>query len=127
MNQYPNNPSVCLSLMVGLLLTQTGQAASVPDSRGKVILVIDQSMLTSPEVVAKLDRFSDDLVSEGWRVLRHPVERGVDDGTPPWAIQVKSIRALLKADYVAGVARGGNLRTARWRWVPRLATGRSGW
>lgn len=104
MNQYPNNPSVCLSLMVGLLLTQTGQAASVPDSRGKVILVIDQSMLTSPEVVAKLDRFSDDLVSEGWRVLRHPVERGVDDGTPPWAIQVKSIRALLKADYDAAPA-----------------------
>src|ERR1051325_11477504 len=86
--------------------------ADIPHSRGKVVLVVDKTMAADPQVGPRIDRLIGDLTGDGWRVLRHDVERGPD--TPynmpksvddVWAMQngarVREIRATIKADYDA--------------------------
>jgi hypothetical protein len=80
-----------------------------PTYRGKVILVVDRTMAADFGVNSKIERLTQDLVGDGWRVLRHDVERGAElpnNGTSAdftrWAQQnasrVREVRALIKAD-----------------------------
>lgn len=65
--------------------------APVTSSRGRFILVVDNSL--SPFLSAELARFEADLRGDGWQVLRHDVS--------PTASTVASVKALLRADYQA--------------------------
>lgn len=96
-----------------------------PLSRGKVIMVVDNTMVTDPVLASKIDRLAQDLVCDGWRVLRHFVARGAETPGPHsypghprdnWTTEqwdevrswsenngasVREVRALIKADYDA--------------------------
>lgn len=63
------------------------------DARGKVILVVDSSVL--PDIAAELETFESDLIGAGWQVIRREVPR---TASPP---QVKSI---IQAEYNADPA-----------------------
>ena len=85
------------------------------------MLVVDKTIAADPDVSIRIERLINDLAGDGWRVLRHDVERGPehpDDGIQPeqpdpaiqaaydqWAQQnaprVREVRALIKADYDA--------------------------
>src|SRR6266851_4001889 len=80
--------------------------------RGKIVLVVDQSLTQNSQVSANINRLVDDLTGDGWRVLRHDVERG--PGIPTTGIQtdfdnwaqanarrIREARSLIKADYDA--------------------------
>ncbi len=60
------------------------------DRRGTVVLLVDSSMATP--LASQLKRLIDDLVGDGWSVLRHDVAR---------TASVTSVKALIKADYAA--------------------------
>jgi hypothetical protein len=59
-------------------------------SRGKVVLIVDSSYTSS--LVTELERLKNDLVGDGWLVLRHDVSL---NSTP------QQVKALIKADYDA--------------------------
>jgi hypothetical protein len=63
------------------------------DHRGTVILVVDNTMAIP--LSNELTRLRDDLVGDGWSVIRHDVGR---------ADSVASVKALIKADYDAAPA-----------------------
>ena len=76
------------------------------ESRGKVILIVENSFTAS--LSSELARLQRDLVGDGWIVLRHDVPRmAVDPGdTSPtvWAArsnELASVKALIRSDYVA--------------------------
>src|ERR1051325_1219807 len=46
------------------------------ENRGKVILLVDKSLLAAPNMEGAIQTLTSDLVADGWRVLRHDVERG---------------------------------------------------
>ncbi|MCA8916384.1 MAG: immunoglobulin domain-containing protein [Planctomycetes bacterium] len=69
------------------LITAAIQAPQT-DSRGKVILLVDNTF-TAP-LATEISQLEDDLVGDGWRVIRHDVSR---TGT------VASIKSLIVADY----------------------------
>src|SRR5262249_3241972 len=60
------------------------------DDRGKVVLVVDSSM--SAPLATELTRLIQDLAGDGCTVLRHDVSR---------TASVPSVKALIKADYLA--------------------------
>ncbi len=66
----------------------SGIEAPLVDDRGKVILIVDNSM--SSPLASELARLEEDLVCDGWTVLRHDVSRS---DTPA------SVRALIQTDY----------------------------
>jgi len=83
-----------------------------PTYRGKVILVVDKTVAADPQVSSRIERLRLDLIGDGWRVIRHDVERGPDwvDGSQEtlvnqWAQQnapmVREVRSTIKADYDA--------------------------
>src|SRR5947207_7253193 len=72
---------------------QTGINAPLVDSRGKVVLVVDSSVSSS--LSSELTRLQQDLIGDGWAVLRHDVAR---NDSP---VNVKN---LIKADYNADPA-----------------------
>jgi hypothetical protein len=63
------------------------------ESRGKVVLVVDNTHASA--LAAELTRLQEDLVGDGWIVLRHDVSP---------AASVPSVKALIKADYDADPA-----------------------
>lgn len=65
-----------------------GIRAPLQDNRGKLILLVDNTYSTS--LSSELSRLQQDLVADGWTVLRHDVSRS---STPP---QIKSI---IQSDY----------------------------
>lgn len=65
-----------------------GIRAALQDNRGKIILLVDSTYSSS--LANELARLQQDLVGDGWQVLRHDVARSA---TPP---QVKSI---IQSDY----------------------------
>jgi hypothetical protein len=67
-----------------------GINAPLVDSRGKVILVVDKTM--AEPLAAKLARLHDDLVGDGWTVVRKDVAR---DESPA------AIRGAIKSEYDA--------------------------
>ncbi len=62
-----------------------------PDARGKVILVVDNSV--APALAAEIDQLVSDLVGDGWTVARRDVGRG----DPPAAVR-EAIRAAYNED-----------------------------
>jgi hypothetical protein len=80
---------------------------TVPDSRGKVILVVDRTVSTS--LAAELARLELDLTGDGWSVIRHDVER--DDESTDTSLEsiglgsaenqanAEAIRNAMIADY----------------------------
>src|SRR5204863_6544044 len=78
MTEYPvNDPYVhCGYIYAGI-------RAPLQDTRGKLILLVDNTYSSS--LSTELTRLQQDLVADGWIVLRHDVSR---TSTPP---QIKSI------------------------------------
>jgi hypothetical protein len=63
------------------------------DSRGKVVLVVDNTHASA--LASELARLQQDLVGDGWSVLRHDVSPGDS---------VASVKELIRADYNADPA-----------------------
>jgi len=76
---------------------QAGINAPLVESRGTVVLVVDNTFSTS--LSAELQRLQQDLVGDGWLVIRHDVGR---------ADSVVSVKNLIRADYTADP---GNVNT----------------
>ncbi len=82
-----------------------------PTYRGKVILVVDKTMAANEQVRSEIDRLTQDLAGDGWRVLRHDVDRGPYQYNTDWSFNqqwvqqnasiVREIRSLIQADYDA--------------------------
>lgn len=70
-----------------------GIEAPLVEDRGKVVLLVDNTY--AAELAAELSRLQQDLVGDGWQVVRHDVDRN------DTAVNVK---ALIKADYAADPA-----------------------
>jgi hypothetical protein len=76
------------------------------ESRGKVILVADNTFTTN--LAMELNRLEQDLAGDGWIVLRHDVARMAVDpantSSNVWAVraaELANVKALIKADYNA--------------------------
>lgn len=79
------------------------------ESRGKIVLVVDSTHATG--LTTELARLQQDLVGDGWTVLRHDVARMTVDpaDTNPSvgaarSNELASVKALIKADYDADPA-----------------------
>lgn len=70
-----------------------GIQAPLVDARGKVILLVDSSVSSS--LATELTRLQQDLVGDGWTVLRHDVVR---------TTSVPAVKAVVSADYNADPA-----------------------
>ncbi|MDB6124432.1 MAG: hypothetical protein JWQ71_3425, partial [Pedosphaera sp.] len=68
----------------------TGIELPLIDSRGKLVLILDNTYTTS--LSAELTQLQADLAGDGWTVIRHDVARG---STPA------SVRSVIQADYNA--------------------------
>lgn len=60
------------------------------ESQGKLILVVDSTWIDS--IASRVARLQEDLIAEGWSIIRHDVAP-----TDP----VTAVRALIQADYLA--------------------------
>lgn len=79
----------------------SGIAVPPVESRGKMILLVDNTIAEalSPE----LTTFQQDLIGDGWTVLRHEVHRGAEvtlTGDP----EVVKIKHIIETDYLADPA-----------------------
>ncbi|PTX92705.1 glycoside hydrolase family 9 protein [Opitutus sp. ER46] len=72
---------------------RTGIQTPLVENRGKVVLIVDNTFSTA--LASELARLQQDLVGDGWTVLRHDVGRNDS---------VASVKALIKADYAADPA-----------------------
>ncbi|MEO6035242.1 MAG: fibronectin type III domain-containing protein [Verrucomicrobiota bacterium] len=63
------------------------------DDRGKLILIVENTY--AADLAAELTRLEQDLVGDGWTVIRHDVRR---------TDSVSSVKSLIKADYEADSA-----------------------
>ena len=86
-----------------------GIQAPLVESRGKVVLLVDNTFTSS--LSNELARLQQDLVGDGWTVLRHDVPRMAVDpantNSSVWAArsnELASVKALIKADYNADPA-----------------------
>lgn len=70
--------------------TLSGIEAPLVDDRGKIILLVDDTMTTPLQ--AELDRLVQDMAGDGWTVLRHNVARGST---------TTQVKAIILADYQA--------------------------
>jgi Bacterial Ig domain len=83
-----------------------GMEVPLVESRGKVVLLVDNTYARS--LSNELARFQQDLVGDGWTVLRHDVARMTVDpantSSNVWAArsnELASVKALIKSDYNA--------------------------
>jgi hypothetical protein len=67
-----------------------GIEAPLTESRGKVVLIVDDTHAAS--LAPELARLQEDLVGDGWTVLRHDVAR---------TGSVADVKAVIQADYAA--------------------------
>jgi hypothetical protein len=86
-----------------------GIEAPLAESRGKVVLLVDNTCAAS--LSNELARLQQDLVGDGWTVLRHDIARMAVDpantSSNVWAArsnELASIKALIAADYNADPA-----------------------
>jgi hypothetical protein len=84
----------------------SGVQVPLVDSRGKVVLIVDNTF--SASLSNELSRLQLDLTGDGWTVLRHDVPRmSVDPAntnSSVWAArsnEIANIKGLIKADYIA--------------------------
>jgi uncharacterized delta-60 repeat protein len=68
----------------------SGIALPLVENRGKIILIVDNTFTTS--LAGGLAQLQQDLVGDGWTVIRHDVSR---------TASVTSVKALIQADYNA--------------------------
>src|ERR1043166_4058425 len=83
-----------------------GIQAPLTEYRGKLVLIVDNTYATN--LAAELTRLQQDLVGDGWTVLRHNVPRMAVDpantSSSVWASrsnELASVKWLIKADYNA--------------------------
>ena len=69
---------------------QSGINVPLVENRGKVVLVVERTY--AAQLASELNRLQQDLVGDGWTVLRHDVGR---------SDSVVSVKNLIKADYNA--------------------------
>ena len=76
------------------------------EARGKVVLVVDNTFTTA--LANELNRLHEDLVGDGWNVLRHDVPRmavnPANTSSSVWAArssELASVKALIQSDYAA--------------------------
>ncbi len=81
------------STYTGYGYIETGVDVPLVDSRGKMILIVDNTMSTP--LANELAQLQQDLVGDGWTVIRHEVSR---------TDSVTSVKALIQADYAADPA-----------------------
>lgn len=81
-----------------------GHNVPLVESRGKVILLVDQTMVAP--LSAEIQQLEKNLVADGWVVLRHDVPRETVDpsnnDSSVWAARIaeqQNIRAIVQADY----------------------------
>ena len=93
-------------LLRGAGYIYAGIQAPLVESRGKVILLVDNTFSVS--LATELARLQQDLVGDGWTVLRHDVPRMAVDpantSSNVWAArsnELASVKALITADYNA--------------------------
>lgn len=86
-----------------------GIEAPLQEFRGKVILIVDDTM--TADLASELTRLQQDLVGDGWTVLRHNVPRmtvnPADTSSSVWAARLNeltSVKALITSDYGADPA-----------------------
>ncbi len=79
--------------IVGYGYIQAGISVPLVDNRGTVILIVERTYAAN--LAAELARLQQDLVGDGWTVLRHDVGR---------TDSVVSVKALIRADYLADPA-----------------------
>ena len=97
------------SSFVGLGYIYAGIEAPLVESNGTLVLVVDNTQSSS--LTTELARLQQDLVGDGWTVLRHDVPRmAVDPANKSpgvWAArsnELANVKALIKADYNANPA-----------------------
>src|SRR5882724_2349731 len=102
-----------LIAVAGMLLATSlnclNSSADVPHYRGKVVLIVDRTLLNDAAVPPKINTLIADMVGDGWQVLRHNVDAGplpppiISTDDSAWAVEnaqkVREIKALIKADY----------------------------
>jgi hypothetical protein len=75
-----------------------GLDATPIESRGKVVLLVDQTLATA--LTNDLVQLKQDLVGDGWQVLRHDVARHVDGADySANTNNLATIKGLIKSDY----------------------------
>ena len=84
----------------------TGIMMPLQESRGRIILIVENTLATT--LMAELGRLQQDLVGDGWTVLRHDVARMAVDATNQsssvWAgrsNELANVKAFITADYSA--------------------------
>ncbi|MDB6123470.1 MAG: hypothetical protein JWQ71_2463 [Pedosphaera sp.] len=85
---YPNGNASEWKIAYGYIYA--GIQSALTEDRGKVILIVDNSHSTS--LSSELTRLQQDLVGDGWTVLRHDVSPSAS---------VVSVKALIQVDYNA--------------------------
>jgi len=78
-----------------------GMQAPLVESRGKVILVVDQTYVHS--LIEHLEKLERNLRGDGWTVIRMNVGRGSTLGDQPddQPTEASAVRALIRAEYLA--------------------------
>jgi len=86
-----------------------GMDVPMTDARGKLILVVDQTM--APALAAEIAQLQQDLTGDGWQVVRYDVPRMATDpaSTNPddyaaRAAEVAHVKSLIVAEYNADPA-----------------------
>lgn len=74
-----------------------GIALPVVDSRGTVLLLVDRTM--AADLVGELDRLEEDLVGDGWTVLRHDVERQATVCANATSAEVEAVKRVIRDAY----------------------------
>jgi hypothetical protein len=71
-----------------------GIQAPLVESRGTAVLLVDNTLATA--LSAELTRFQQDLLGDGWKIIRHDVAR-YEVGAPGWKAAVVANRDLILA------------------------------
>lgn len=78
---------------------------SPPENRGRVILLVDQTL--APKLESALRQFQEDLTGDGWTWVRHDVPRHNDidwhrpAGRPQYKANLEQVKRLITAEYAA--------------------------
>ncbi len=80
----------------------SGIALPTLDSRGKLILLVDSTMTNA--LAGELQRFEQDLVGDGWTILRHDVTRQTTVSHNATTTEVATIKAIIQNDYTNDTA-----------------------
>ncbi|MBA3685416.1 MAG: RICIN domain-containing protein, partial [Planctomycetes bacterium] len=74
---------------------RAGIRIAAVEQRGAIVLIVDASQASSPLLVDRLVRLQNDLIGDGWRVIRHDVQP---------TLPVAQVKALIQSAYNAAPA-----------------------